>query len=153
MMRKIALILIILFIATPAQGSNSDILEFVKQEYKFEGDAPLPMIVLVDQLTLWGIWLKINQHEFERWDEMGYDYLERSKKIKAFYHIKSKIIYIGNWFPDCRIRSLIAHELTHYLQDLKGLMEQARFEQVGGVILEMWAQTIEERYYNKFCND
>jgi hypothetical protein len=60
-------------------------------------------------------------------------------------------IYVGDFLEGCKRNSIIAHEMTHYLQNynngkLDGLIDQTQ-DMI--VYYEMQASKVEEEYYKK----
>jgi len=149
--------MIILLIATPAWGSNTDIFDFVKQKYRYTGDAPLPPIIFLEQLALQGLYLRINKDYFEHWyEKFGKEEAikrirVRLQNLRAFFHIRTQIIYIGNWIPKCKTEAYIAHELTHYLQEVLGETKVGHDFGKSNFFLEIWAYNIQDFYEEEFC--
>ena len=67
----------------------------------------------------------------------------------AFYNPKTQVIYITDYEDDCWEEAVLAHELTHYVQDkIYGL---ANNTEMGRVFMEMQAYAMMDLYASKFC--
>ena len=119
------LLLASVFIVYPgsAKGfSYDEILAWVANELEIEGDYPLPEIFITSKNNLQEILIGKTKKSHMLWAKV-YGEVEARKmmnkcldEILGLFDPETKVIYVGDFMDSCKTQSIIAHELTHYLQ-------------------------------------
>ena len=139
--------------------TNEEIFYWVVDQLKIEKDYPLPTIHVIDRQELQKQFKENNHRSFQRWaQEFG---PEKAKKIiedylrevVGLFDPKSKIIYVNDFDDPCREASIIAHEITHYLQVMDDIPVSA--SSVGSdtirLFRELQAGNLEKTFKDAFC--
>ena len=159
---------IIIFLTIPAAAgaglnhgiSNQDIYNWVTTRLKVGNEFPMPSIELVSQEKLQKIFRASNEKSFKRWadrygkemaDEMIAFYLE---EVIGLFIPKTCSLYVGNFIEPCKRKSIIAHELVHYIQHMQEGPVVPNSKQTDNVHLfrEMQAGKIEKDFMKAFCH-
>ena len=77
-------------------------------------------------------------------------YFEHVGYVRAFFDREVVEIYITDLQDDCEEASILAHELTHYIQFLTNMMGDDPFTHTNN---ELEAEGIEAYYYKVFCEE
>ena len=140
--------------------SNQDIYSWVTTKLEAGKDYPMPQIELVSQEKLQKIFRTTNEKSFMRWadrygkemaDEMIAFYL---KEVIGLFIPKTCALYVGNFLEPCKQKSIIAHELVHYIQHMQDGQVPIGSKQAENMHLfrEMQAGKIEKDFNKAFCD-
>jgi len=124
-----------------------------------ENQYPFPEIRLVSKEKLQKTFEKLNEESFKRWadkygkemaDEMIAFYL---KETIGLFVPKTCVIYVWNGIEFCKFKSIIAHEMTHYIQHMQEGRVSPGSEQaeMAHLFREMQAGKIEKDFLKEFC--
>ncbi len=70
-------------------------------------------------------------------------------EVMAFYNPKTETVFITDYEDECKEETVLAHELTHYVQDkIYGLVGGT---EMGRAVMEMQAYAMMDLYASKFC--
>jgi hypothetical protein len=132
----------------------------VTTKLEVDKDYPIPDIQLVSQERLQKIFRASNEKSFKRWadkygketaDEMIAFYLE---EVIGLFIPKTCALYVGNFLEPCKRKSIIAHELVHYIQHMQDGQVPTNAKQAEHMHLfrELQAGKIEKDYIEAFCD-
>ena len=140
--------------------TNQEIFSWVGTKLEIDENYPMPQIQLVSQEKLQQIFRKTNKESFKRWagqygketaDEMIAVYL---KEVIGLFVPRTCSLYVGNFIEPCKRKSIIAHELVHYLQHLEDGPVPSNTKRAEQMYLfrEMQAGNIEQSFMKTFCD-
>lgn len=139
--------------------TNEEIYAWTVQQSKVTGTYEMPDIRFVDKEELKAAFKKGSENSYLRWeDEYGTDEAKKIMKeylegIVGLFDEKTRIIYVGNFMNQCRQQAVLAHELTHYLQNVtQGRIDPDSYGADNLYMMREWqAYTIEDRFTAAFC--
>jgi len=154
--------LLVFLIVQPATGaceSPEAIFRWVIQELKIEQPFEMPAVRFVERKALAGILVQSNINAYRLWlskdeptqaEHMRKHYLDT---IVGVFDPKTKIVYIGDFLPDCRRQAVMAHEFVHYFQHMtNGFNANKIYDQSAlRSVMEFQAYRIENRFTKQFC--
>jgi hypothetical protein len=151
---------IITLYAIPAQcSSHEEIFKWVAKQLEISKDYSMPEIKMVSKKELRKIFSKSSEKSLKRWaqdfgeeeaDKMMNRYL---KQVIGLYIPETKAIYVGRFLDECKRKSILAHELTHYFQDMtEGKIDPQSFDaDLMYLRNELEASRIEKKFLKTFC--
>jgi Zn-dependent peptidase ImmA (M78 family) len=102
--------------------TTEEIFQWVASQLEIAYEGSMPEIKLVDKSELGIVFEKNNQKSYLRW-QAKYGAVEAQKilsiylrEIIGLFDPKTNTIYIADWLAPCRRQSVLAHEITHFLQ-------------------------------------
>ena len=152
----------VLFVLLPVQAiglTDKQIFIWIADELKIEQQYDMPEIQYVTKEKLKDVFRKATKRSYDRWvKEYG---KEKADELLDFY-LDEAIglfvpetceLYIGNFLESCKMESIVAHELTHFLQHMeKGPIDSKKYDAENKLLFrEMQAGKIEREYMEKFC--
>jgi len=153
---------LVLFILYPLSAiglTDREIFIWVVDELKIEQQYTMPKTQYVTKEKLQDVFRKATKRSYDRWvKKYG---KEKANELLDFY-LDEAIglfipetceLYIGNFLELCKMESIVAHELTHFLQHMeKGPIDSKRYGAENKLLFrEMQAGKIEREYMEKFC--
>ncbi|NNF98350.1 MAG: hypothetical protein HKM93_03155 [Desulfobacteraceae bacterium] len=151
---------LLLLIPTSASSMTAEkIFEWVIRTMEIEESTPLPTIRFVDKEELHAIFRQSNQNSFQRWAEKyGSEQAEKIintylTEVIGLFDPKNGVVYVGDFLGTCEKQVILAHELTHYLQDrFHGTITPDSWNaDTIHLMREMEAYGIDEKFENEFC--
>ena len=139
--------------------SDEELLNWVTDQLKVTEDFPIPVINIVPQKELQGVFKKNNKESFKRWAE-EYGQADANKildkylkEVAGLFNPKTKIIHVKQFEDTCREGSIVAHELAHYLQIMENDTNGSPFPDTDELrfFREMQAGHIETVFMESFC--
>jgi hypothetical protein len=139
--------------------SDQEIFNWVARQLNINKEYPMPKILVVSKEELQDAFKKQTEQSYQRWIK---EYGENTAKetmnmylteVIGLFNPKSKVIYVGSFMEPCRFKSIVAHEITHYLQVMEnGQVElgSALFDNVH-FFRELQANGITNDYVKAFC--
>ncbi len=160
-MRKLLAILFSTILIFPPEASASEkyypeIFNWVKQQMKIDEDYSSPLIQMVSQKRLQEIFKESNQKAFQSWrEEYGPTKAQKMidmylKELIGLFDPKTRNIYVGEFMNKCKRNSIIAHEMTHDLQEKQGILNHLP-EDDKHFFRELQAEKIQREYIRQFC--
>jgi hypothetical protein len=139
--------------------SNKEIFNWVTTHLGIEKNYPIPKIQLVSREKLQSVFRKTNNESFKRWaveygkkkaDDLIEFYL---KEVIGLFIPKTCSLFVGDFIEPCKRRSIIAHELTHYLQHVENGPIDPKTKGADQIYFynELQAGNIEQKYMEIFC--
>ncbi len=139
--------------------THEEIFHWVATELKSKKDYPMPEIRIVSREELQRTFRKASDKSLKRWagiygkneaNKIMSQYLE---EIIGLFEAKTKLIYVGSFLEACKQESIIAHELTHYIQVVENgeaspsnyRADNLRF------FRELEASKVEKKFMKTFC--
>ena len=157
------LILLPLFtlVSTAQSQSFDEIFDWVLAELEVESEYSLPDIRIVSREDLLDVFKNNSKKSFKRW--AGLYGKEKATKIMdeylreviGLFDPKTHIIYVGSFLEPCKKASIVAHELTHYLQVMEnGDVDPSTYnaDEIR-LVRELEAAGIEKKYGKLFCEE
>jgi hypothetical protein len=140
--------------------SHEEIFTWIATELKVKKGYPMPEIRIVSRQELQRTFRNASEKSLKRWagiygrekaNQMMIQYLE---EIIGLFEPKTNLIYVGGFLKACKQDSIIAHELTHYIQVMeKGeigpsdyRVDKVRF------FRELEASNVEDKFVKTFCS-
>ncbi|MDP6180085.1 MAG: hypothetical protein QGG48_09360 [Desulfatiglandales bacterium] len=153
------LLTIVMFRGLAFDMPYEEIFKWVASELKIEKYYPMPQIFVVSREELQKLLRKDNQKSYARWiEEYGGDEAKKTmdtylKGVIGLFNPKTKVIHVESFIKPCNFDSIVAHEMTHYLQVME---EGEKDSQESGFIevhffREMQAYNIGEKYTETIC--
>ncbi len=139
--------------------SYEEIFIWVTRELEVEKDYPMPQIMIVSKKELLRVFRKDTEQSYQRWvGEYGEAEAIKTmnlylKEVIGLFNPKTKVIYVGDFMEPCEFNSIVAHEMTHYLQVLEygtADLESIGFDDVH-LFREMQASKIGNEYVKTHC--
>jgi hypothetical protein len=139
----------------------AQIFSWVAQQMDMAEPGRVPAVLFVDKAGLQDAFSKANPNTFERWQasygthqaqEFWNLYLQ---DLVGMFDPETTTIYIGRFLTPCRQEAILAHEITHYFQQLRNGRIETGTQDAQNVQLrrEMQASHIEQLYSELFCID
>lgn len=106
--------------------SPEQIFTWVSMQMGIEEVYDMPVIKYVDKQRLQLVFQELSHKSYTQISSsFGRDYAEKimglyRDKVVGLFHPPTRVIYIGTFLTPCRRKAVLAHEITHYLQDLTG---------------------------------
>lgn len=137
----------------------TQIFSWVSQQMDISDAGPLPAVLYVDKAGLQDAFSKANHNTFKRWEvsfgtprarEFWSLYLQ---ELVGMFDPETTTIYIGRFLEPCRREAILAHEITHYLQQLRDGRIETGTRGAENIQLrrEMQAGRMEQLYSELFC--
>ena len=165
--RNFTLLLCLAVLATisgytkPAQGMPlEEIYHWVSQQLKVSTDYPFPQVSVIDREELEIVWRKKNTRSYQSWVEhYGANKARETMdqlldELLGLFDPTTKIIYVGSFMDTCKTDSILAHEITHYLQHMQdgpGDPESEDFDLLY-IYRELQADQIEKKFWARYCS-
>jgi hypothetical protein len=119
----------------------------------------MPQIKLVSKEGLQRLLRKDVEKSYQGWvEEYGEAEAKTAmdlylKEVIGLFHPETKAIYVGDFMEPCKFNSIVAHEITHYLQDLEDDSIHPPSGELADVhfFREMQASQIENRFVETHC--
>lgn len=145
----------ICFAATPEQ-----IFVWVSRQMHIEYAYDMPEVQFVGKQQLQSVFQDFSRRSFEEWQvnhgeeqarTIMASYLDR---VVGFFHPPTQTIYVGEYLSPCLKQSVLAHEITHYFQDLiRGPIELKGYgADDRRMFREMEAYLMGNKFKDLFCN-
>ncbi len=153
------LLTIVIFRGLALGMPYEEIFKWVASELKIEKYYPMPQIFVVSKEELQRLFRKDNQKSYGRWvEEYGEDEAKKTmdtylKGVIGLFNPKTKVIHVGSFIKPCKFDSIVAHEITHYLQVMEEGEKDSQefgFTEVH-FFREMQAYNIGEKYTENLC--
>lgn len=156
----LAFVLPVTILATPALSvSHEEIFIWVVDELSIVKDYSMPKILLVSKKELQFVFKENTERSYQRWSQMyGNDEADRIldfylQEVIGLFDPDTRKIYVGSFLDPCKLESIVAHELTHYLQFMQhGKIDSDMYgaEHIRAKN-EIQAEIIENKYIKTFC--
>ena len=155
----VVLALPLMIYAGPAFGlSHEEIFNWVADELEITTEYPMPKIFIVPQEELQRIFSKATEQSLKQWTKIyGHEEAHKIrdrylKEVLGLFDPKNKVIYVGDFMEPCKQQSIIAHEITHYFQNLeRGEIDPQSYDAAATVTAyEMEASHIENTFMKTF---
>jgi hypothetical protein len=140
--------------------SHEEIFNWVSQEIGVDKDYPMPQIRIVSKKELQNVFRKDTEQSYQRW--VGkYGEAEAIKTMNLYlkeviglFNPKTKVIYVGDFMEPCEFNSIVAHEMTHYLQVMAYGTADSQSDGLDDVYYyrELEASVIGNRYVKTHCD-
>lgn len=138
---------------------NETIVKWVAGKLRVGNNYSTPKINFVNKPQLSGLFAVGSKGLMTRWTaDQGRDDAERLMRlyldsVAGLFDPKSQTIYVGKFLSSCRREAILAHEATHFFQNLfRGPISGGGM--AGEMMLmqrEMEASAIEVEYEDQFC--
>jgi len=139
-------------------ASDGDILQWTSRQMKIAENYSLPPIHRVSREVLGAALREHSRASFLRWQQdYGPDQAEKFMQtyaagIAGLFDAQQMVVYVGDFLPPCRQEAVVAHELTHYLQQqTRGLVGEGAHSADLVMVRELVAQRVERRYRDERC--
>jgi hypothetical protein len=136
-----------------------ELFSIAKTSIRIDGDVPRPNVEYVSNDYLRSKWIEINKPIYEEWvKEVGKEeadniqnFLVDSDIIGGFYPLEPRVIYVDESLETCKKRSVIIHEMIHYLQNYNDGKFDGLCNPSEDLIFsaEKKAESVEKAYYEK----
>ena len=148
---------------TAANGhcqTEEEIFSWTAKTFGVDADITMPEVHWVDRAELQAVFVKNNQASYLRWqNRLGAaqaqvvmdQYLT---EVMGLFSPKTNEVYVGTFIEECRKEAVLAHEFTHFFQqihegEVTGWGEEG--EATVRFVREMEAYKIETLYQQTFC--
>ena len=145
----------------PAQDMPvEEIFHWVSQQLNVSTDYPFPQVSVIDREELGIVWRKKNKQSYQSWVEhYGANKARETMdqlldELLGLFDPTTKIIYVGSFMDTCKTDSILAHEITHYLQHMQdgpGDPESEDFDLLY-IYRELQADQIEKKFLACYCS-
>lgn len=142
------------FAVTPEQ-----IFIWVSRHMHIEYADNMPEVKYVEKQELQQIFQVSSRNSLEKWrkdhgeKEAGIIMANYLDRVLGLFIPETQIIYVGNHLPPCEQQSILAHEITHYFQNLRdGPITLGKYGAEDRIMFrEMEAYQIASKFKELFC--
>ncbi len=158
------LLTLFLILSVFSQGYCSDtenIVRWVASQLRVGNNYAMPQIHFIGKTELGRLFAAGSDGLMTRWaaEQSSADAEQLMNlymnSVVGLYEPKTRIIYVGNFLSPCRQKAIVAHEVTHYFQNV--MRGPIRGEGMAAEMLlmqrEMEASIIETKYEEAHCGD
>jgi len=155
-----AFVLPVTMLIPPALSvSHEEIFKWVFDELSISNNYSMLEIRLVSKKELQILFKENTGQSYQRWSQMyGNEEADRIldfflKEVIGLFNPDTQKIYVGSFLDGCKQESIVAHELTHFLQ----FMQHGKIDadMIGADLIqvknEIQAEKIEGKYIQTFC--
>lgn len=139
--------------------TEKSIFYWVKSKMEVDEDIRFPEVRFVNRQQLQQAFESNAQRSYKRWIEKHGK--QKAKEIFENYRNgllglfdpNTKLIYIADFIESCDTKAILAHEMTHYIQEVGDSVTIIDSPDEGQkqYFRELYAYNIEENYRNEFC--
>jgi hypothetical protein len=140
---------------------NEIIVKWVAAKLRVGNNYAMPKINFVDRTQLGCLFTAGSKGLMTRWAaHQGQDDAEKLMKlylesVAGLFDPKTQTIYVGKFLSPCRQKAILAHEATHFFQNIvRGPIRGAGMAaEMMLMQRELEASAIEAEYEDQFCTD
>lgn len=137
-----------------------EIFEWTALQMKIDQQLEMPPVRYVEGEELKQVFIDNNKNAYLRWEseygekraqEILQQYLD---DIIGLYDVDSGVIYIGSFLSPCKRQAILAHEMTHYFQNMVRGVHPVGWEDADTMhfVRELEAYKIEKRFTEAYCS-
>jgi len=139
--------------------THEQIFVWISRQMDIEYLYDMPEVHYVSKNELQRVFQDYSKKSFQRWrvehGQAGADRIMASyqNRLVGLFNPKTHIIYVGDFLMPCRQKAVLAHEMTHYLQDwMYGPIDARSFSaEDQRLFREIEAYQMEAKFKELFC--